>query len=72
MLDAIFNRLITKFFVINLLEGSAASVFDSINNLFDQHDIPRVHWTGIGLDNTNANIGEQNLIKSQAYQKNDN
>ena len=43
MLDAIFNRLITDFFVINLLEGSAASVFDSINNLFDQYDIPRVH-----------------------------
>lgn len=72
MLHAIFNRLITDFFVINLLEGSAASIFDSINNLFDQYDIPRVHWMGIGLDNANTNIGEQNLIKSQACQKNDN
>ena len=64
------------FFDVNLLEetdaSTAASMFDSVNNLFERYNIQWDHCIGIGLENTNANIGERNSIKSQACQKNDN
>ena len=61
----------TKFFDMNLLEGTdastAASMFDRVSNLFERYNIQWDHCMGIGLDNTNANIGERNSIKSRAY-----
>ena len=72
--DVNFNRIMKKFFDMNFLEGTdaptAASMFDSVNNLFEQHNIQWDRFMGIGLDNANANIGEQDSIKSRARQKN--
>ena len=45
---------------MNLLEGTnastAASIFDSVNNLIEWDNIQWDHCISIGLDNTNANI----------------
>ena len=60
---------------MNLLEGTnastAASIFDSVNNLIEWYNIQWDHCISIGLDNTNANIWGGNSIQSQACQKND-
>ena len=51
---------------MNLLEetdaSTAASMFDSVNNLFERYNIQWDHCIGIGLENTNANIGEETLL----------
>ena len=70
-----FNYIMTKFFDMDLLgtdASTAASMFDSVNNLFDRYNIQWDHCMGIGLNNTNANTGKLNSIKSRARQKNDN
>ena len=72
--DVRFNRVMTKFFSMNLLEGTdastAACMFDSVNNQFEENGISWDHCMAIGLDNTNANIGQRNSIKSRAREKN--
>ena len=64
----------TKFFDMKLLEGAgastASSLFDSVNSLFEQYDVFLSHCMGAGLDNKNANIGEESSIKYRAFQKN--
>ena len=65
--DFNFNRMMTKFFDMILLQGidaTAASTFHSVNNLIDQSDIQWSHCMGKGLENGIANVGEQNSIKS--------
>ena len=46
---------------MNFLEGTdaptAASMLNSLNNLFERYNIQWDHCLGIGLDNTNVNIG---------------
>ena len=66
--DVNFSQIMTKFFDMNSLEGTDAStaVFDNVNNLSEWYNIQRNQRMGIGLDNRNANIEEQNSIKSQA------
>ena len=72
--DVNFNRIMKKFFDMNFVEGTdaptAANMFDSVNSLFERYNIQWDHCMGIGLDNTNANIGERDSIKSRARQKN--
>ena len=72
--DVNFNRIMKTFFDMNFLEGTdaptAASMFYSVNNLFERYNIQWDHCIGIGLDNTNANIGERNSIKPRVRQKN--
>ena len=72
--DANFNCIMTKFFDMKLLEGAdastASSLFDSVNSLFEQYDIFLSHCMGAGLDNKNANIGEESSIKYLVFQKN--
>lgn len=72
--DINFRRIMTKFLDINLLEGRDAStaetMFASVNNLLDMNDIQWDHCMAIGLDNTNANVGEHYSIKSRAREKN--
>ena len=74
--DINFSRVMTKFFDINLLTGREAStaetMFNSVNAQLTKHGIPWDYCIGIGLDNTNANIGEHNSIKSRARNKNKN
>ena len=74
--DTQFSRIMTKFFEMSLLEGVTAStiksIFNSVDTLFSRHGIPWDYRMAIGLDNTNANIGEHNSIKSRTREKNDN
>ena len=71
--DVNFNHMMKKFFDMNFLEGrgapTAANMFDSMNNLFERYNVQWDHCIGIGLDNTTANIGERNPVKSRARQK---
>ena len=71
-----FNRVITKFFDMNLIDGTDAStaeaMFLSADNQLDNYDISYNYCLAIGLDNTNANIGDNNSIKSRAKEKNEN
>ena len=64
------KKLIDMNFLERTDAPTAASMFNSLNNLFERYNIQWDHCLGIGLDNTNANFGEQNFIKSQAHQKN--
>ena len=58
-----------------LIEGSdastAAAMFESVDNQLTNHEITWDYCLAIGLDNTNANIGEHNSIKSRAREKNE-
>ena len=73
--DETFNRIMTKFLDMNLLEGRDAStadaMFESVDNVLTKHDIRWDHCMAIGLDNTNVNIGEHNSIQSRAKEKNE-
>ena len=72
--DVTFNRIVPKFFVMNMLEGKDASTGEVIFTSFDQQHVENdLLWdmvSAIRLDNTNANIGEHNFTKSIAIQKN--
>ena len=72
--DMNYNRIMTKFFDMNLLEGrdasTAAHQFQSVDQLLEKHEIPWSYCTAIGVDNTNANIGNRNSIKTRALEKN--
>ena len=73
--DVNFNRIMTNLFDIDTLEGLASStaevMFDGVNIKLSENGISWNNFTAIGLDNTNANIGESNSIKSRAKSKNE-
>ena len=57
--DVCFNQIITRFFNMNLLEGSTAeSKFESVAKQFSNHNFSWYYCMVIGLHNTNANIRE--------------
>ena len=70
-----FNRIMTHFFDMNLLEGRDSStaevMFNSIDSQLSKHEISWDNCVALGVDNTNANIGAHNSIKSRAQAKND-
>ena len=72
--DVNFNRIMTKFFDMNMLQGRDAStaehMFTSIENQLQTNNLSWDMVMEIGLDNTNASIGDHNLIKSQAVERN--
>ena len=76
MFDINHQRIMTKFFLMNLMEGqdasAAAEMFSSVGKLFIKHGISWDFVTAYGVDNTNANIGEHNSFKSRALEKNHN
>ena len=69
-----FNRIMTKFFDMNLLTGRRASTAEEMLNSVDEqltnNDISWEYCTALGVDNTNTNIGEYNSLKSRAIAKN--
>ena len=74
--DVEFERVMTKFFDINLIEGrssgTAATIFEHVDAVFEKYEI---HWnsvTGLGVENTNVNIGEHDSIKSRVLEKEPN
>ena len=64
----------TKSFDMNMLEGrdasAAESMYSSINQQLPSNDLSWGMVSVLGLDNTNANIGDHNSIKSRALEKN--
>ena len=64
----------TKLSDMNLMKGrdafTAAEMFSKINKIFIKHGIFWDFVTAFGVDNTNANIGEHNSLKSRALEKN--
>ena len=73
LFDANFNRVMTKFFDMSLIDGTDAStveaMFQSVDNQLSNHDISWGYCLAIGLDNTNVNIGDHNSIKSRANER---
>ena len=74
--DINHQRIMKKIFDMNLMKGwdasTAAEMFPSVDKLFIKYDISWDFITGLGIDNTNANIGEHNSVKSRAIEKNHN
>ena len=74
--DINHQRIMTKFFDMNLMEGRDAStateMFSSVDEFFIKRSISWDFVTALGLNNTNANIGEHNSLKSRALEKNHN
>ena len=57
------DKVITKFADINITEinvSTAASIFESVDKLFSTNNITWDHCVGLGLHNTNINIGNHN------------
>ena len=71
--DVEFNRVMTKFFDMNLIEGrcsgTAATIFEHVDAVFNEHAIQWKSVTGLRVDNTNVNIGEYDSIKSRFLEK---
>ena len=72
--DVTFNRIVPMFFVMNMLQGKVTSTGEFIFISIDQQHVEKgLLWnmvSAIRLENTNANIGEHNFIKSIATEKN--
>ena len=50
--------------------SKADSLFEAVNQCFIKDGIDWGNTVSIGLDNTNANVGNNNLIKTQIREKN--
>ena len=74
--DVNFNRVMTKLLDMNLIEGStsgtAATIFQHVNALFQKYEISGNSVAGLGVDNTNVNIGARDSIKSRVLAKQPN
>ena len=74
--DIYHQRTMTKMFDMNLMErrdaSTGAEMFSSVDKLFIKHSISWDFVTAFGVDNTNANIGEHNSLKSRVLGKNHN
>ena len=61
---------------MNLIEGStsgtAATIFQHVDALFQKYEISWHSVTGLGVDNTNVNIGAHDSIKSRVLGKEPN
>ena len=68
-----FNCVMTKFLDMNVMKGkdvsTAAAMFKSVDDLFSKFDLNWEYITSIGVDNTNSNVGQHNLIASRAKEK---
>ena len=66
--DVCFNQIITRFFAMNLLEGSTVeSMFASVTKQFNDHKLGWDYCMATGLDNANENI--RNSIKSHGQKE---
>ena len=52
--------------------SAAAEMFSSVDKLFIKHGISWDFVTALGVNNTNANIGEHNSLKSRVLDKKHN
>ena len=74
--DVNFGRVMTKFFDMNLLSdrdsGTAEVIFDKIDAQFTNPGVSWKNINGLGIDNTNANIGNCSSLKIRVLKKNGN
>ena len=72
--DVNLGRVMTKFFHMNLVSGRDSGtgevMFDSIDAQFTKHGVSWENVSGLGVDNTNANIGNSNSLKARVLRKN--
>ena len=72
--DINFNRVMTKFLDMKVMEGKdvsiAAVMFKSVDDLFSKFDLHWEYVTSIGVNNKNSNIGRHNSIASRAKEIN--
>ena len=72
--DTNFDRMMMKFLDMNKLVGRNASTtafeFNSIDELFTRFELSWKNVTGLGVDNTNSNIGAHNSLKQKGLLKN--
>ena len=58
---------------MNLIEGrssgTATTMFEHVDTVFNKHAIQWNSVTGLGVDNTNVNIGEHDSIKSRVLER---
>ena len=70
-----FDRIVTQFFDMNLLQGrdgsTAEVMFNSVDNQFEEHEIRWDYCAALGVD-TNVNIGDYDSIKSMVREKYEN
>ena len=52
--------------------GTAAVIFEKIEEVFEQHKLPWENCTSLSVDNTNTMIGKHNSIASRFLEKNEN
>ena len=73
--DVNFGRVLTKFLVMNLLEGrdacTADAMFQSVDELLERNNLDWEYCVAIGVYNTNVNIGHHDSIKSRAKEENE-
>lgn len=71
-----WSRVMKKCLHINLITGrdnsTAAAMFNSVDEKFQAFKLSWDSVTGIGVNNTNPDIGNSNSIKSRALKKNQN
>ena len=72
--DVNFGRVMPKFFDMNLLSGrdsgTAEVMLDSTDAQFTKQGVSWENVSGLGVDNTNANIGTHNSLKARVLRKN--
>ena len=72
--DVNFGRVMPKFFDMNLLSGrdsgTAEVMLDSTDAQFTKQGVSWENVSGLGVDNTNANIGTRNSLKARVLRKN--
>ena len=72
--DVIFGRVMTKFCDISYIKGRNASTaqafFQIVDYILTKNGVKWNNCTSLGLDNTNANIGDRSSIKTRALEKN--
>ena len=73
--DTRFDRMMPKFFDMNLLKGrdvfTAKSMFQTVNNLFTAHSIRWDNHMTTELDKTIVNISCHMSVKTRAKAKNE-
>ena len=64
-----FNCLDIRF-VVGANAGTAAVIFEKMNEIFQHHEIPWSNCIAASVDNTSVNIGKHNSILTRVKSKN--
>ena len=71
MFDEIQGKVLPHVLDMGLTDsGTAESVFNKLDGVLSKHDIQWNNCTGLGVDNTNSNVGRHNSLKTRVLGKN--